>query len=205
MSVFEAVREGVTAKEAALRYGIKIGKGGMARCLFHKDRNPSMKVDRRFHCFGCQEDGDAIDLTAKLFGLKPKEAAVKLAQDFGIPYEMTADKTSFVPKTGKGSLAGQLSEKQKEARYMHTLFAYRDLLADCRRKYCPRGPEEEWHPRFEEALAQSPYVEAAIDLLLGGDREEKERFLKEHGEELMQLENRIHGIAPQHKAERTAR
>ena len=33
-----------------------------------------MKVDRRFHCFGCQADGDVIDFTARLFGLSGKEA-----------------------------------------------------------------------------------------------------------------------------------
>ena len=56
----------------------------MACCPFHDDKNPSMKVDQRFHCFGCGEDGDVIDFTAKLFALSPKEAAEKLAQDFGL-------------------------------------------------------------------------------------------------------------------------
>lgn len=56
----------------------------MACCPFHDDKNPSMKVDQRFHCFGCGEDGDVIDFTAKLFDLSPKEAAEKLAQDFGL-------------------------------------------------------------------------------------------------------------------------
>ena len=41
----------------------------MACCPFHDDKNPSMKVDQRFHCFGCGEDGDVIDFTAKLFDL----------------------------------------------------------------------------------------------------------------------------------------
>ena len=41
-----------------------------------------MKIDRRFHCFGCQADGDVIDFTARLFGLSSKEAALKLAEDF---------------------------------------------------------------------------------------------------------------------------
>ena len=36
--------------------------------------------------FGCGEDGDVIDFTAKLFDLSPKEAAEKLAQDFGLIY-----------------------------------------------------------------------------------------------------------------------
>ena len=34
-----------------------------------------MKVDTRFHCFGCGADGDVIDFTARLYDLSPKEAA----------------------------------------------------------------------------------------------------------------------------------
>jgi DNA primase len=43
-----------------------------------------LKVDERYYCFGCQATGDVIDFTAKLFDLKPKDAAEKLAADFGI-------------------------------------------------------------------------------------------------------------------------
>ena len=56
----------------------------MACCPFHDDRHPSMKVDRRFHCFACQGDGDVIDFTSRLFGLGSKEAALKLAEDFSV-------------------------------------------------------------------------------------------------------------------------
>ena len=60
---------------------------GMCVCPFHADKNPSMKVDRRFHCFGCQEDGDVIDFVSRLEAVSPKEAALMLAQEFSIPYE----------------------------------------------------------------------------------------------------------------------
>ncbi len=46
-----------------------------------------MKLDKRYHCFGCGADGDVIDFTAALYGLGKKEAAVQLAQDFGLAYE----------------------------------------------------------------------------------------------------------------------
>ena len=59
----------------------------MACCPFHDDKHPSMKVDRRFHCFGCQADGDVIDFTARLFGLNKKEAALKLAEDFSVSFD----------------------------------------------------------------------------------------------------------------------
>lgn len=86
MSVFDAVKEAVTTREAAERYGLKTSSSGMICCPFHSDKNPSMKVDKRFHCFGCQADGDVIDFTARLFNLDRKEAAIRLVEDFNIPY-----------------------------------------------------------------------------------------------------------------------
>lgn len=74
-SVFEVVKQSVAVREAAEMYGIAVGRGGMACCPFHDDRHPSMKVDTRFHCFGCGADGDVIDFTARLYDLSPKEAA----------------------------------------------------------------------------------------------------------------------------------
>ena len=71
-SVFEVVKQSVTVREAAEMYGIAVGRGGMACCPFHDDRHPSMKVDTRFHCFGCGADGDVIDFTARLYNLAPR-------------------------------------------------------------------------------------------------------------------------------------
>ena len=87
MNLFEAVKQSVTTRQAAEHYGIHIGRNGMACCPFHHDKTPSMKLDRRYHCFGCGADGDVIDFAAALYGLGKKEAAVQLAQDFGLSYE----------------------------------------------------------------------------------------------------------------------
>ncbi len=87
MNVFEAVKQSVTTRQAAEHFGIRVGRNGMCVCPFHDDKNPSMKVDRRFHCFGCQADGDVIDFVSRLEAVSPKEAALMLAQAFSIPYE----------------------------------------------------------------------------------------------------------------------
>ena len=87
MNVFEAVKQSVTTRQAAEHYGIHVGRNGMACCPFHHDKTPSMKLDRRYHCFGCGADGDVIDFAAALYGLGKKDAAVQLAQDFGLSYE----------------------------------------------------------------------------------------------------------------------
>ncbi|MCC2121506.1 MULTISPECIES: CHC2 zinc finger domain-containing protein, partial [Bacteria] len=57
MNVFEAVKQSVTTRQAAEHYGIHVGRNGMACCPFHHDKTPSMKLDRRYHCFGCGADG----------------------------------------------------------------------------------------------------------------------------------------------------
>lgn len=87
MNVFEAVKQNLTTRQAAEMYGIPVSHHGMAVCPFHNDKNPSMKVDKRFHCFACQADGDAVDFVSRLFGLPSKAAAIKLADDFGISYD----------------------------------------------------------------------------------------------------------------------
>ena len=83
MTIYEKAKSLVTAREAGEHYGLTVNSRGMAVCPFHDDHNPSMKLDERFHCFGCGEDGDVIDFTAKYFNLTLREAAQKLIRDFG--------------------------------------------------------------------------------------------------------------------------
>ena len=87
MNVFQAVKESVSTRKVAEAYGIRVNRSGMACCPFHDDHTPSLKLDQRYHCFGCGADGDVIDFTAQLFGIGKKEAAVKLASDFSISYD----------------------------------------------------------------------------------------------------------------------
>lgn len=55
----------------------------------HVDKNPSFVVNPKNgsgHCYSCGlHFGDVIDFVAYLFNLRPHEAALKIAQDFGIP------------------------------------------------------------------------------------------------------------------------
>ena len=85
MNLFETVKASVSVPDAAKMYGLQPNRHGMVRCPFHDDRHPSLKLNEDyFYCFGCGAAGDVIDLTARLFSLRPYEAAKKLAADFGI-------------------------------------------------------------------------------------------------------------------------
>lgn len=103
MNVFSVVKDNVTAKQVAIQYGMKINRNGLACCPFHSDKTASMKIDKRYYCFGCGETGDAIDLVAKYFGLAPKEAAMKIAASFGLNFDATnrAPPKRVVPQKSK--------------------------------------------------------------------------------------------------------
>ena len=186
-NVFEAVKQSVSTREAAEFYGIEVKRNGMACCPFHDDKNPSMKVDQRFHCFGCGEDGDVIDFTAKLFDLSSKEAAEKLAQDFGLIYDSQAPP--------RRRYVRQKTEAQKfredRQRCYRVLSDYYHLLKKWGIDHSPRTPEEEPHPRFVEAIQKKTYVEYLLDLFLYESEEEQRAWVAEHTAEITHLERRL--------------
>ena len=186
-NVFEAVKQSVSTREAAAFYGIEVKRNGMACCPFHDDKNPSMKVDQRFHCFGCGADGDVIDFTAKLFDLSPKEAAEKLAQDFGLIYDSQAPpRRRYVRQKTE---AQQFREDRQ--RCYRVLSDYYHLLKKWEIDHSPRTPEEEPHPRFVEAIQKKTYVEYLLDLFLYESEEEQKAWIAEHTAEITHLERRL--------------
>ena len=164
MKIFETVKQSVTTRQAAERYGIRVERNGMCRCPFHDDSTPSMKLDRRYYCFGCGATGDVIDFVSQLRGIGSKEAAILLAQDFAIPYEDSAGKTNR-PR----------QQNTDEQNYQHMeRYCFRVLL-DYYRLLCrwkedtPQTPEDGFDPRFVEALQRISLIEDLVDELLWGD------------------------------------
>ena len=186
-SVFEVVKQSVTAREAAELYGIAVGCGGMACCPFHDDRHPSMKVDTRFHCFGCGADGDVIDFTARLYDLSPKGAAEKLAQDFGLAYDSQAPpRRRYIRQRSEGQ---KFRENRDHA--FRVLADYYHLLRKWETDYSPKTPEENPHPRFMEAIQRKDYIGYLLDFFLEDGSEEQKLWLAEHQSEIANLERRV--------------
>ena len=140
MNLYENVKTSVSVPEAAERYGLDVGRSGMARCAFHDDRHPSMKLyDDHFHCFGCGEHGDVIDLTARLLGLSNYEAARILAYDFGL----SADRP---PQNKPRSKMDELRQRRSQLRRWKAEFA-------------PHSPLDEPDERYVEACKELDYIE----------------------------------------------
>ena len=187
-SVFEAVKQSVSVREAAQMYGIEVNRSGMACCPFHDDKNPSMKLNKEyFYCFGCGATGDVIDFTARLYNLSPKEAAEKLAQDFGLAYDSQAPpRRRYVRRKSE---AQKFKEDRDHA--FRVLADYFHLLRKWETDYTPKTPEENPHPRFMEAIQKKDYVGYLLDFFLEDTPDEQRLWIAEHQSEIANLERRV--------------
>ena len=191
-SVFEAVKQSITVREAAQMYRIEVNRSSMACCPFHDDKNPSMKLNEEyFYCFGCGATGDVIDFTARLYNLSPKEAAEKLAQDFGLAYDSQA------PPRRRYIRQKSEAQKFKEDRdhAFRVLADYFHLLRKWETDYTPKTPEENLHPRFMEAIQKKDYVGYLLDFFLEDGPEEQKLWIAEHQSEIANLERRVKFMA----------
>ena len=187
-NLFETVKQSVTVREAAQMYGIEVNRNGMACCPFHDDKHPSMKLNEEyFYCFGCGATGDVIDFTARLYNLAPREAAEKLAQDFGLAYDSQA------PPRRRHVRQKSEAQKFKEDRdhAFRVLADYFHLLRKWETDYTPKTPEENPHPRFMEAIQRKDYVGYLLDFFLEDGPGEQKLWIAEHQSEIANLERRV--------------
>ncbi len=192
MNIFKTVKSSVTTRQAAERYGIRVNRNGMARCPFHNDQTPSMKVDERFHCFGCQADGDVIDFVGRLFDLPVKDAAVKLADDFGIDsWSDGLNRIEGSENPANKKPAGRKDFEALKKRVLHVYSEYLYLLNRWRMDLAPASADEEWNPLFVEALQRQDQIEYILDTLLDGTKEETAQMVSAVAPKIDAIEKRI--------------
>ena len=182
-NIFEAVREAVPVPLAAERYGLQVGRAGMTRCPFHDDHTPSLKLnDDYFYCFGCGAGGDVVSFTARLFDLRPYEAANKLAVDFGVDVPATAPPDGSLNRFRTDLL-----------RCQRLLEEYLDLLLRWKNRYRPKSADDEPDERYTEACQMLESVDYLASVLAAGTLEQRirtvERLLADG--KMDQLEERL--------------
>ncbi len=193
MNIFKNISDMVTAREAAELYGLKIGRNGMACCPFHEDHTPSLKIDKRYYCFGCGAKGDAIDYTARLFGLSQIDAVQKLAGDLHLPISVDSRKTKkFIP-VKKNSISGIRPIKERFRDWCNhavdSLKEYEDELLALS-KYLPDTDGA-------ESLARKDYyridqrVSYYLDVLCLGSLEDRQEFFLKDRKEVEKIGREI--------------
>lgn len=181
MNILTTVKKAVTVRQAAEHYGLQVNRSGMCRCPFHYDRHPSMKVDRRFHCFGCGADGNVVQFTAKLFGLSDKAAALKLAEDFGIRIRKgrPPDRRALKENRRLELKAKRFMAAEKD--FYIGLTDYYRTLENWKNDLAPNSPDDDWDDRFCEALLNLSKTGYALDYYLTADIAEKLDIMKDYG------------------------
>ncbi|MEM7021935.1 MAG: CHC2 zinc finger domain-containing protein, partial [Pseudomonadota bacterium] len=69
-------------------------------CPFHNEKTPSFTVSESkgfYHCFGCQQNGNAIDFVMASEGLEFAEAVARLAELTGLPLPWRAGSRKPAP------------------------------------------------------------------------------------------------------------
>ena len=193
MNLFETVRTNVKAVDVVLMAGFQPNRSKMICCPFHNDKHPSMKVDRRYFCFGCGAKGDAVDFVANYYGLSLKEAAEKIISDFGLNY----DNTGYSEGVRK-PIAAKRSEYQIWAEKKQELFAHlsrlHEQLREMKMRYAPKDREDsEWSPLFVMAAKEFAYVDYLYDYcMFEATEDELKQKIEEITKELEKIEKRMY-------------
>lgn len=81
----DEIKQSVSMREVAERYGFHPNRAGFISCPFHKgDRTASMKIYKdSFHCFGCGASGDIFAFVQKHDNCDFKTAFYSLGGEYG--------------------------------------------------------------------------------------------------------------------------
>lgn len=204
MSIFEEVKEHISARVVAEGYGLKINRNGMACCPFHKDKHPSMKIDdRHYHCFGCGAHGDAVGYVAQLYGLSQYDAACKIVADFHLPIK--TEKTVTQEEKDMYQLICQ-QKKYSEAvkkRFAGWINETIDQLMECEyqivkvKDYCmnTNGNILAVTNGFAYLLHQEPKIGYWLDILCTGEEEDKRKLFLTDGKEVKRIAASVKRVA----------
>ena len=154
MTLFDQVKSQIKPVDVVQHYNIPVSRGQVILCPFHQERTPSLKLyDDHFYCFGCHATGDVVTLAAGLLGLKPYEAAKRLAEDFGIHTDHPPGKIIKPKKRPVQQLwQSNLSE------YFYWLKHFKQTLA-------PLSPEDTPDPLFVKSCREISYIGYLLDCM----------------------------------------
>ena len=116
-----------------------------------------------------------IDLTARLFTLRPYEAAKKLAADYGTD----PDKLPSTAALAKPKHPMIRAFREDERYCQRVLCDYLHILEDWKVQYAPKNMDDDYDDRFVEACQMLDYIEYLADILTVGDLELRAATVKD--------------------------
>lgn len=113
------IKQSVTMGDIAKMYGYEVNRAGFAKCPFHNDAKPSMKIylgDKGYHCFACHAGGDIIEFVREHDGLEFEPAVRLIADHFGIAISDGKTKLSVADRKRIDEAKAKREAAEKERR-----------------------------------------------------------------------------------------
>jgi len=174
--IAEEIKDLVTMEHIYMKYGFKPNRMGFISCPFHKEKTASLKAykdNKKFKCFGCNENGSVIDFVSKLFNLNFGQTLERINYDFGLNLpvgkRLSLREKAELDRAYKRMQEKAKKQKEEEEKYERLywkLWGDYILWDNLRIEHKPKNDTEDMHPLFVEALHILPQIEYKIDLLL---------------------------------------
>ena len=161
MTIFELVRQEVTAEDVARLYGLRFGRNGRAVCPWHDDHHPDLRFyeNGTCFCFACHAGGDAVALAAQILGLTPKEAAERIRSDYHLdqPISSRPDPTTKI----------KAKQRRDEDERFNTRWGYLcDVLHEADAELPRYDQETAWdNPRFVAVLKARSLADEQLNVM----------------------------------------
>ena len=173
----EIIKQSLSMKQVAEKYGVFTNSSGFAKCPFHAgDHTPSLKIYPEkgggFYCFGCKAHGSVIDFVMLLFDCSFSTAMERLNNDFGLGLckqtyrEKKAARDSFMAMQRRIREDEQkLEEAERQYWAAFDLWRIADMTSI---HYTPSETGGIALPRYVEAVKSLPQLE--YDLMLAEEK-----------------------------------
>lgn len=169
----EEIKNRVTMRECAERYGYEPDRAGFILCPFHQENTPSFKCydgARGFSCYGCGEYGSVIDFVQKLFGLTFRQAIARMDADFGLRLPIRSRLSRRERREAAAALKEtarkreELERRREDAEGQYWLwFTWWLLLEQIIERFAPSPGDDEWDELFVLALRERALASEALE------------------------------------------
>ncbi|MFA5936703.1 MAG: DnaB-like helicase C-terminal domain-containing protein [Candidatus Paceibacterota bacterium] len=142
-------------EQAGIEFTSQTGDSWKAKCFMHKEQDASLTISPAkglYHCFstGCEAAGDVITFYQQFYSLDLKEAAFKLAADFGI------DDSKYRKLTNEEKEKAKLIKISRTvAEGLHSLLMKDATAATVRDYFKKRGVSDDTLRRYEIGYCDS--------------------------------------------------
>ena len=161
----QQIKDTVSALDAGQAMGLEIRRG-RCRCPFHggQDFNCVLyKGDRGFFCHVCHRGGDVISFAQEYYHMSFRDSVAWFNATFHLG--MDIDSPMSAEASEQAENARKMREEERQFREWKERMQFDlaltadkivEMLEDQRDRNVPQTPDEEWNPRFCEAIRLLP-------------------------------------------------